>query len=41
VNLALVKQALGHRSINSTMKYIGSMDGQAAAAVKSAMADLF
>jgi type 1 fimbriae regulatory protein FimB len=41
VNLALVKQALGHRSINSTMKYIGTTDGQAAAAVRSAMADLF
>ena len=34
-------EALGHRSINSTMKYIGTSDGQAAAAVKAAMADLF
>jgi integrase len=41
VNLALVKQALGHRSINSTMKYIGTSDSQAATAVKAAMADLF
>jgi len=41
VNLALVKQALGHRSIGSTMKYVGTTDGQAAAAVKAAMADLF
>ncbi len=41
VNLALVKQALGHRSITSTMKYIGTTDSQAAAAVKAAMADLF
>jgi type 1 fimbriae regulatory protein FimB len=41
VNLALVKQALGHKVIGSTMKYIGTSDGQAAAAVKAAMADLF
>lgn len=33
VNLALVKQALGHRSINSTLQYIGTTDGQAAEAV--------
>jgi integrase len=32
VNLALVRQALGHRSINSTMQYIGTSDGQAAVA---------
>jgi len=32
VNLALVKQALGHRSINSTMQYVGTSDGQAAQA---------
>jgi site-specific recombinase XerD len=30
VNLALVKQALGHRSINSTMMYVGTTDRQAA-----------
>jgi hypothetical protein len=36
VNLALVKQALGHRSINSTMKYIGTTDTQAAAALTPA-----
>ena len=41
VNLALVKQALGHRSINSTLKYTYTSDSQAAAAVKTAMADLF
>jgi type 1 fimbriae regulatory protein FimB len=41
VNLALVKQALGHRSISSTMKYTYTSDTQAAAAVKSALADLF
>ena len=41
VNLALVKQALGHQSIGSTMRYVGTSDSQAAAAVKAAMADLF
>src|SRR6202030_1895226 len=30
VNLALVKQALGHRSISSTMVYVGTTDSQAA-----------
>jgi len=37
VNLALVKQALGHRSIGSTMKYVGTTDAQAAQAVQSAL----
>jgi type 1 fimbriae regulatory protein FimB len=41
VNLALVKQALGHRSINSTLQYIGTTDGQAAEAVRSAMMIIF
>jgi integrase len=41
VNLALVKQALGHRSINSTMKYIGTSDGQAAEAAGAAMMALY
>jgi site-specific recombinase XerD len=41
VNLALVKQALGHRSINSTMRYVGTSDQQAAIAVRSALGDLF
>jgi len=41
VNLALVKQALGHRSINSTMQYIGVTDGQAAEAAHSALMGLF
>jgi len=27
VNLALIRQALGHRSINSTMQYVGTSDG--------------
>jgi site-specific recombinase XerD len=29
-NLALIRQALGHRSINSTLAYIGTSDAQAA-----------
>jgi type 1 fimbriae regulatory protein FimB len=37
VNLALVKQALGHRSISSTLKYVGVTDAQASKAVQSAM----
>ncbi len=41
VNLALVKQALGHRSINSTMQYIGTSDRQAAEAVQSALMSIF
>ena len=41
VNLALVKQALGHRSINSTMQYIGVTDGQAAEAAHAALMGLF
>lgn len=41
VNLALVKQALGHKSISSTMKYIGTTDGQAASAVRGALMNLF
>jgi site-specific recombinase XerD len=41
VNLALIKQALGHRSISSTMIYVGTTDGQAAEAVKSALMGVF
>jgi type 1 fimbriae regulatory protein FimB len=41
VNLALVKQALGHRSISSTMEYVGTTDGQAAEAVQSALMGVF
>jgi integrase len=41
VNLALVKQALGHRSIGSTMVYAGTTDGQAADAVRSALMGIF
>ena len=41
VNLALVKQALGHRSIASTMKYVGVSDAQAAGAAQAALMALF
>ncbi|MGA8150440.1 MAG: tyrosine-type recombinase/integrase [Terriglobales bacterium] len=41
VNLALVKQALGHRSISSTMQYVGTTDAQAATAVQSALMATF
>ncbi len=37
VNLALVKQCLGHRAIGSTMKYIGVSDAQATEAAQAAM----
>jgi site-specific recombinase XerD len=40
-NLALIRQALGHRSISSTMKYIGTSDGQAAEALQKALMGLF
>jgi len=41
VNLALVRQALGHRSIRSTMAYIGTTDSQAAEASQAALMNLF
>ena len=41
VNLALVRQALGHRSINSTMQYVGTSDGQAAVAAQAALMNLY
>jgi integrase len=41
VNLALIRQALGHRSINSTLIYIGTSDGQAAEAAQAAMMRLY
>ena len=40
-NLALVKQALGHRSINSTMQYVGTTDAQAAEVAQAALTGLF
>jgi integrase/recombinase XerD len=41
VNLALVKQCLGHKSISSTMEYIGVSDGQAAEAAGACMMGLY
>lgn len=41
VNLALVKQALGHSSISSTMIYVGTTDAQAAEAVQAALMGVF
>jgi site-specific recombinase XerD len=41
VNLALIRQALGHRSINSTMQYVGTSDSQAAEAAQAAMMRLY
>jgi site-specific recombinase XerD len=40
-NLALIRQALGHRSINSTMAYIGTSDAQASEALQRALMCLF
>ena len=41
VNHALIRQALGHRSINSTMQYVGTSDGQAAEAAQAALMRLY
>jgi integrase len=41
VNLALIRQALGHRSITSTMQYVGTSDGQAAEAAQVALMRLY
>jgi type 1 fimbriae regulatory protein FimB len=41
VNLALIRQALGHRSISSTMQYVGTSDGQAAEAAQAALMRLY
>jgi type 1 fimbriae regulatory protein FimB len=40
-NLALVRQALRHRSINSTMQCVGTSDGQAAEALQKALMGIF
>jgi integrase/recombinase XerD len=40
-NLALIRQALGHRSISSTMQYIGTSDAQTAEALQKALMGLF
>ena len=41
VNLALVQQCLGHRSINSTMAYVHAQDEQAAEAAQRALMALY
>lgn len=41
VNLALVKQALGHRLISGTMQYVSVSDRQASEAAQSALMGLF
>jgi type 1 fimbriae regulatory protein FimB len=41
VNLALVKQQLGHKSINSTMRYISTTDQQASKATTSALMQIY
>lgn len=41
LNLALVRQCLGHKSISSTMRYIGISDSQAAGAAQAALMGLY
>lgn len=41
VNLALVQHCLGHKSIGSTMKYVGVSDSQASQAAQAALMNLF
>jgi integrase/recombinase XerD len=41
VNLALVKTQLGHRSINSTLKYVTTSDSQASQATAAALMEIF
>lgn len=41
VNLALIRQALGHCSIRSTMAYIGTTDAEAAEAAQAALMTVF
>jgi len=41
VNLALVKQCLGHKSIGSTMKYVEVGDAQASEAARAAFMGLY
>jgi site-specific recombinase XerD len=41
VNLALVRQCLGHKSISSTMKYVGVSDAQASQAAHAALMNLY
>ena len=41
VNLALVRQCLGHKAIGSTMKYVGTSDAQASEAAQAALMRLY
>jgi len=41
VNLALVKQQLGHKSIGSTMRYVGTSDQQASKVTATALMAIF
>ena len=41
VNLALVKQQLGHKSIGSTMRYVTTSDAQASKATTSALMTIY
>jgi hypothetical protein len=41
IHLAFVKQALGHRSISSTMEYVGTSDPQASEAAQVALMTLY
>jgi type 1 fimbriae regulatory protein FimB len=41
VNLALVKQQLGHKSINSTMRYVATTDQQASQATTTALMNIY
>jgi len=41
VNLALVKQCLGHKTIGSTMKYVAVSDSQATEAAQAALMRLY
>ncbi len=41
VNLALVKQQLGHKSINSTMRYVAATDQQASQATTTALMNIY
>ncbi len=41
VNLALVKQQLGHKSIGSTMRYVTTSDRQASKATVNALMTIF
>ncbi len=41
VNLALVKQCLGHKAISSTMQYVAVSDSQASQAAQSALMGLY